>query len=130
MRWLGAWAALLSLALLAGCGGPEPIVGTWVGNQNAREVVMEFKPDHTMVMDTSKIEAELKSHGATPVVTQIIDKMHRVKTTWAKEGSLYRLQSSVDGKTGQPLYVKVEGKTMTPCAKDGTPTKGATLTRK
>jgi hypothetical protein len=126
--WL--WVVMVA-CLTAGCGG-EPIVGKWEMESPVGKQGIQFDSNGNGKLDLTGLEQRMKEVGAGPLAKQAqaaLDRLKQTKTTWKKEGKLYRIASQVPGMPAQPpSFVKVEGDKLQFCKPDGTAT-GRAMTR-
>ena len=122
VRSAGLALITLCLMLVTGCE-PDPIIGKWSVSRNGAEVLMEFRPDNTVTVDLSRVEAAARSKGVSPKdAERLFGKVRRSHVTWRRAGSLYRVETSLEGRTAPPRYLKLEGDRLVPCSQDGKPT--------
>lgn len=105
MKTRSLFAAMLSLCLLTGCGGPdaaevkaEDLTGTWVQTLSDGKETLTLNSDMTYTM-------VIELGGAFPVTTESSD-------TWSVSGSTISINYS-KYNTVSTYTVKLDGNTMT-----------------
>jgi hypothetical protein len=113
---------LLAAGLLAGCE-PDPVIGRWTVQRNGARVAMDFRPDGTVAVDFSEVEAQARARGVSPAALErVLGKVKRSHVTWQRQGAVYRTETVLDGRSAPPRYLKREGSRLVPCSAEGKPT--------